>query len=337
MKAAFYRTYGPPSVISVEETQVPVPKENELLVKVHASTVNRTDTGMRTASYFVSRFFTGLFKPKLQISGTDFSGVVEDKGSEVTRFNVGDRIWGFNDEGLQSHAEYMCIKENQHILPIPEGISFEQATASPEGAHYAINFMNKVDMNEGDKVMVYGASGAIGSAMVQLLKDRKIYVTAVCGTKHIDLIKTLGPDKVIDYQTSDFTQDDERYHYVFDAVGKRTFGVCKKLLCPKGVYISSELGPYGQNIYLSLFTPLFGGKHVKFPLPKDIKTSMNKIQTLLEKGAFYPVIDETYPIGEITDAFEYALSGKKVGNIIINMNQKSADNYRDFPDRDPDT
>lgn len=319
MKAAFYRTYGPPSIISVEETGIPSPKENEVLVKIYATTVNRTDTGMRTANYFVSRFFTGLLKPKLQISGTDFSGVVESVGDGVSKFKTGDRIWGFNDEGLQSHAEYMCINENEPILPIPDGITYEQAAASTEGAHYAINFMNKVNPAAGDKVMVYGASGAIGSAMVQILKARGIVVTAVCGTNTVEQVKALGPDKIIDYQTTNFTNDDERYHCVFDAVGKRTFGICKKLLTPQGVYISSELGPGGQNIFLSLFTPLFGGKHVKFPLPKDIKASMIEIHALLESGAFKPLIDKTYPIEKIREAFEYALSGQKIGNIIINM------------------
>lgn len=317
MKATFYETYGPPSNIEVRETDKPAPKDNEILVKVHAATVNRTDTGLRTAVYFVSRFFTGLFKPRQAISGTDFAGEVEAIGKTVTQFKAGDKIFGFNDEGLQSHAEYLCISENEAIAHLPNNVSFAQGAASMEGAHYAINFMNKVKLKAGDKVMVYGATGAIGSAMLQLLKTKKIYVTAVCGTAHTEKVKALGADKVLDYQTSDFTADTERYQCVFDAVGKSTFGICKKLLLPKGVYISSELGPYAQNLFYSLFTPLFGRKKVKFPLPVNIKKSMACVKPLLENGSFQPLIDKTYPIEKIADAFDYAIAGKKVGNIIV--------------------
>ncbi|NNC86286.1 MAG: NAD(P)-dependent alcohol dehydrogenase, partial [Bacteroidia bacterium] len=200
---------------------------------------------------------------------------------------------------------------------VPDNINYVQATASMEGAHYAINVLNKVNLQKGNKVLVYGATGAIGSAMVQLLKAQGIYVTAVCGTAHIDKVKALGADKVLDYQTSDFTADTEKYHCVFDAVGKSTFGICKKLLIPKGIYISSELGPYGQNIYYSLLTPLFGGKKVKFPLPLDIKKSISIIHPMLANGSFTPLIDKTYSIEQTKEAFSYALEGKKVGNIVI--------------------
>lgn len=317
MKAVFYKKYGPPSLIEVKEADKPIPKEKELLVKVHAATVNRTDTGIRTANYFVSRFFTGLLKPKQPISGTDFSGEIQAIGNSVTNFKGGDKVFGFNDVGIQSHAEYMTIHEKEAIALIPNNINYTQAAASMEGAHYAINFLNKVKLQKGDKVMVYGATGAIGSAMVQLLKAKGIYVTAVCGTAHTEKVKALGADKVIDYQTSDFTADTEKYHCVFDAVGKSTFGNCKKLLLPKGIYISSELGPYAQNIFYSLFTPIFGGKKVKFPLPLDIKKSMSILQPMLVHGSFKPLIDKTYSIEQTEEAFTYALAGKKVGNIVI--------------------
>jgi NADPH:quinone reductase-like Zn-dependent oxidoreductase len=267
---------------------------------------------------YLIRAFTGLFKPSSLVPGTDFAGVVEAVGKDVTRFQAGDRVWGFRDEGLASQAQYMTMGADKNILRIPDGISFEQAAASPEGAHYAINFMNKIKLKPGHKVLVYGATGAIGSAAIQLLKARDIAVTAVCGTAHVERVKGLGPDRVIDYQTEDFTQDTERYHYVLDAVGKSTFGICKRLLLPGGVYISSELGPRSENLYLPLFTR-FSSKRVIFPVPYNIKKSMAIVQELLEQGKFRPMIDRSYPLEEIAEAYRYVLTGQKIGNVIINV------------------
>lgn len=319
MKAAIRRTYGPPETITIETVETPAPKENEILVRVHAATVNRTDCAVLTGKPFVMRFFTGLGKPKSPTTGTDFAGQIEAVGKQVTAFKVGERVWGFLDSGLASHAQYLTISEHAAVLPIPEHISYEQAAASAEGAHYAYNFVNKLSLNAAQKVLVYGATGAIGSAAVQILKSMGLYVTAVCNTQNIEIVTALGPDKVIDYLKEDFTRQEEQYDFVFDAVGKSTFSRCKPLLKPGGIYLSSELGPHAENLYLPLLTKIRGGKKVVFPIPSDIKGSLLFIQNLLEKGQFKPVIDRRYPLEHIAEAYKYVMSGQKTGNVIITL------------------
>ena len=262
-------------------------------------------------------FFTGLFGPSIKITGTDFAGVVESVGTSVKSFKPGDRVWGFHDGGLKTHASMITIKEEKYILKIADHFSFEEAAASSEGAHYAYNFINKVVLTSGQKVLVNGATGAIGSAAVQILKSLNVEVTAVCKSQHFEKIKSIGADHLIDYETEDFTTSNEKYDFVFDAVGKSTFPKCKRILKPKGIYISSELGPNAQNLYLPFITSLLGGKKVIFPLPTDIPKSLNFIQNLIKEGKFKPLIDQTYTIEEIRHAFEYVMTGVKIGNVII--------------------
>jgi NADPH:quinone reductase-like Zn-dependent oxidoreductase len=319
MKAIVYTRYGQPDVLQLKEVPMPVPKENEVLVRVQATTVNRTDCANLTARPFIMRFTNGLFRPRRQTPGTDFAGSVEAVGSNVSTFKTGDRVWGFGDQGIGSQAEYVCFPADKGIARFPEGLSGEQAAASLEGAHYAYNFINKVALAPGQKVLLNGATGAIGSALLQFLKYHGLYVAAVCDTKNVELIKSLGADKIIDYTRQDLTDDDEQYDYVFDAVGKSTFGKCKPLLKEKGIYISSELGPGSQNIFLALLTPMLGGKKVIFPIPSDIRGSMKYIHELTEKGKFKPVIDRTYPLDDIADAYRYVLTGQKTGNVVIRM------------------
>lgn len=319
MQASIYQAYGPPDVLQLKTVEKPAPKANKILVRVHAATVNRTDCAMLQAKPFIMRFFTGLFKPRNPILGTDFAGAIEAVGAGVTGFNVGDRVFGFDDNGLSSHAQYLTIDAGKGIAVIPENCSYEQAAASIEGAHYAYNFINKVQLNNGDKVLVNGASGAIGSAAVQLLKRYGAVVTAVCNTKNIEMAKAIGADRVIDYQREDFTKNGRQYDFVFDAVGKSTFNKCKALLKPGGVYISSELGWMAQNIFYALFTPFFSRKKVKFPVPVDIPGSVRLVKTLLAEGKFKPVIDRTYPLTETAEAFRYVLTGEKTGNVVLQI------------------
>lgn len=317
MQAATRQKYGPPAVLTVNEIDKPTPAATEILVKVHSATVNRTDCANLTGKPLVMHLVTGFLTPKLPTTGTDFAGVVEAVGSQATRFQVGDKVWGFHDTGLSSHAQYLTIPEKLPVEKMPDGVSFQQAAASIEGAHYAINFMNKTNIQPHYKVLVNGATGAIGSAMLQILKAKGVYVTAVCNTKNVGLIKSLGADKTIDYTTRDFTQDSEKYHFVFDAVGKSQFAKCKPLLEPGGVYISSELGPYWQNVYLPLLTKFSGDKRVIFPIPGDIPKSLQFMKGLLESGKFKPVIDRTYPLADIREAFRYVLTGQKTGNVVL--------------------
>lgn len=319
MKAAVHETYGPPSVLQIKEVDKPSPKDHEVLIRVYATTVNRTDSAMLSADPFIMRFFTGLVRPRRPIPGTDFAGQIEAVGKNVSNFQVGDKVFGFQDMGISSQAQYMCLAADQALALMPADSSYPQAAASLEGVHYAYNFLNKVSLKPGQKVLVNGATGAIGSAMVQLLKYYGAEVTAVCGTKNVDLVYTLGADKVIDYQTTDFTKSAGKYAFVFDAVGKSTFGQCKPLLESGGIYISSELGPMVQNPFLALISPLLGDKKVIFPIPSDCKRSVLLIKKLSEEGKFKAVIDRQYPLEEIADAYTYVATGQKIGNVVIKI------------------
>jgi len=323
IKAIVYQKYGPPNVLKLKEVEKPAPGDNEVLIRVYATTVNRTDTATIRAKPFFARFLTGLLKPKKQITGTEFAGEIEAVGNSVSALKAGDKVFGFADTGSGSHAEYMTIAANKAIT-IPNNITFEQAAASSEGAHYAYNSIKKVNLQKGQKVIVNGATGAIGSAAVQLLKYFGMYVTAVCNTTNIELVKSLGADKVIDYTEEDFTKDDQKYNFVFDAVGKSSFFKCKPLLQLSGVYISSDLGYLAQNIFLPFITPiikpLIGNKKTVFPIPTDISGSLLLIKKMIEEGKFKVVIDRKYPLEQIVEAYKYVEKGQKTGNVVITLN-----------------
>lgn len=320
MKAIVNTVYGSPDVLKLQELEKPVPKDNEVLIRVYATTVNRTDCAILRARLFIMRLFTGLRKPKRTTPGTDFAGKIEAVGKDVTSLKVGDKVFGFNDLGLSSHAQYMILPEEKGIATIPENITYAEAAASIEGAHYAYNFINKIELKKGEKVLVNGASGAIGSAAVQLLKYYGAHVTAVCDTRNIEVVKSIGADRVIDFTKEDFTAEpNEKYHYVFDAVGKSSFAKCRPLLEAGGVYISSELGSMAQNPFLALITPFGGNKKVIFPIPSDIRKSVLLVKKLLEEGKYKSVIDRTYSLENIADAFRYVETGQKTGNVVITV------------------
>jgi len=314
MKAVIRIQYGSPQVLSVKEVPIPKPGNREILVRVHAATVNRTDCAILSGKPFIMHFFTGLFTPRLKTTGTDFSGKVEAAGKHVSRFKVGDKVWGFKGFGLKSHAEYISISEESPVLIMPANITYEEAAASAEGAYYALDAVNMLHPKAGQKALVNGATGAIGSAMVQFLKFYGVYVSAVCSADQSEMVRSLGADKIIDFKTADFTKDNELYDFVFDAVGKSTFYKCKPLLKPEGIYTSSE-----PNLLQVLITPLLGGKKAMFRPPKSIKKALADIKELLENGHFKPVINRKYPLDKIADAFEYVASGKKIGNVVIVM------------------
>ncbi len=322
MKALVYTKYGPPDVLQLQEVEKPVPGVNEVLIKVHATTVNRTDCATIRAKPFFARIITGLFKPKKQIPGTEFAGEIEAIGKEVSSLKAGDKVFGFDDSGSRSHAQYLSIKEDNVVI-MPHTVSYGQAAASSEGAHYSYNFINKVNPKRGHHVLVNGATGAIGSAAVQLLKYFKVTVTAVCATKNIALVNSLGADIVIDYTKEDFTKNEQTYDFVFDAVGKSSFFKCKHLLNRGGVYISSDLGYLAQNIFLPLITPiikpLMGNKKTIFPTPKDVRGSILLVKRLMEQAKFKAVIDREFPFEQIVEAYRYVEKGQKKGNVVITV------------------
>ncbi|MGZ4666688.1 MAG: NAD(P)-dependent alcohol dehydrogenase [Frankiaceae bacterium] len=320
MKAAVHTRYGPPDVVRVSDVDTPAVKDHDVLVKVHATTVNRTDCGFRAGKPFIVRFFSGLLKPKATVLGTEFAGVVEAVGSGVTSFTAGDRVFGFSEGRFGAHAEYLVMPDDGALAAMPANATFEQAAPSTEGSHYALSYIRAAKIRSGQHVLINGATGAIGSAAVQLVKNLGATMTAVCGTPHVELVKALGADRVIDNTAEDFTKDEQTYDVVFDAVGKSSFGRCKRLLQPHGIYLSSDLGPLSQNPFLALITPLFGGKKVMFPIPpKHDQQGVRQFRELIESGTFTPVIDRRYRLDQIVEAYRYVETGQKVGNVVISV------------------
>src|SRR5918999_5106395 len=242
MRAVVHDTYGPPEVLRLEEVERPVPRESEVLIKVHASTVNRTDTGLRSAQYFISRFFTGLLRPKRTTPGTELAGQVEAVGAAVTEFKVGDQVFGVSANTAGAHAEFVCMKESAPLAHKPAGMAFEEAAAVPDGAILALSYLRRIDLQKKRHILVYGASGSIGTAGVQLARYFDADVTAVCSTKDVELVRSLGAGRVIDYTREDFAKSGERYDVIFDAVGKLSFKRCRGSLEPDGIYASTDLG-----------------------------------------------------------------------------------------------
>ena len=318
MKASFHTKYGPPEVLQIVEVNKPIPKDDEVLIKIHATTVNRTDCGFRQPEYFFVRFFSGVFKPKINILGTEFAGTVEAIGKNVTLLKVGESVFGLNTFKFGTHAEYVCIPEHKSIALKPENMSFEEAAAICDGLMLAINYIRKIDFKSTPKILINGASGSIGSAAVQLAKYYGAEITAVCRAEHFELIRSLGANKLIDYTKEDFTKTDDTYDTVLDAVGKSSFGKCKNILKPNGVYYSTELGDWAQNVFLPLFNS-FRNKKVKFPIPTDNKKDILFFKELIEGGNFRALIDREYPLEKIVEATKYVESGEKVGNVVITI------------------
>ena len=329
MKAIIYTEYGPPEIVRLAEAEKPVPKDNEVLIKIHATTVNRTDCGFRSADYFIIRIFSGLFRPRNKILGNEFAGEIEAIGKDVKSFLPGDKVFGYSDTKFGAHADYMVMAENGPITTMPVNMTYEEAAPITEGAHYALCDIRAAKIQSGQKILVNGATGAIGSAAVQLVKYFGAEVTAVCDTKNVDLVKSLGAHKIVDYTKEDFTKINETFEVVFDAVGKSSFGKCKPLLRKGGIYMSTELGYMSQNPFLALITPLLGGKKVLFPFPTINKKDVVFLKELVETGNYKPVIDRSYPLEQIVDAYRYVETGQKTGNVVINVTGKSGNTNRE--------
>jgi len=319
MKAVVYTKYGTPDVLQLKEVEKPIPKDNEVLVKIVATTVNRTDCGFRNPEYLLVRLVGGLFKPKKKILGSELAGVVEAIGKNVKTFKPGDAVFGLSTFNFGTHAEYICIAEEKSITIKPSNITYNEAAAVCDGAFLALSNIKKIDFTNHPDILVNGASGSIGSASVQLAKHFGAKITAVCKSKDFGLLKSLGADEVIDYTKEDFTKNGKQYDVVIDAVGKSSFFRCRNILKHKGIYFSTELGYLSQNILLALLTPLFGGRKVLFPIPKDSKEDIVIIKELIEAGRYKAVIDRTYSFEQIIEATRYVETGQKVGNVVITI------------------
>jgi NADPH:quinone reductase-like Zn-dependent oxidoreductase len=334
MKAAVSSRYGPPDVVHIQEVPRPIPAFDELLVRVRATTVNRTDCGYRGGKPFMIRFFSGLRRPKNPIWGTEFAGVVEAMGTEVTDYRVGDPVLGWCEGSFGAHAEYMTVRAGRPlVMKFPAGVTFAEVAASTEGSHYAMGFLRRSGVEAGADVMVYGASGAIGSAAVRFAKIMGFKVTAVCGTNAVGMVRGLGPDRVIDYQSEDVYADTQRYDLIVDAVGKRSFLRMRRLLKPKGIYTASERpGISRRGLFVPVFigwlltswmTTLFGGRRMIFVPPHDDPEAYRIIRDAITSGEFRPVVDRTYPFEEIAEAYRYAETGQKLGNLVIDVDRST--------------
>jgi NADPH:quinone reductase-like Zn-dependent oxidoreductase len=316
VRAVVHDTYGPPEVLRIEEVERPVPKENEVLVRVHATTVTRSDCGYRGADPFFTRVFTGLLRPKQRIVGMELAGVVEAVGSDVTEFEVGDEVFGLRSG---ANAEYVCVREQGALAHKPEGLSFEEAAALADGSSIARACLAKADLGPGKRIVVYGATGAIGTAGVQLAKAAGAHVTAVCNTKNVELVRSLGPDAVVDYEREDFTKSGETYDVIFDAVGKHSFRRCRSSLRAGGVFITTDLGFMWHVPPLALLTRWIGDKRVTLPIPKYAKEDVLHVKELVEAGRYRPVIDRTYPLEDVVEATRYVETGQKTGNVVLTI------------------
>jgi len=323
MKAAVQTRYGPPEVVRIAEVERPTIGDDDVLVQVHATTVNRTDCACRAARPAFMRLFTGIARPRAAVLGNEYAGIVEAIGSGVTAFAVGEKVFGYNEGPFGAHAQYLAIPADGSVATMPANLTYVEAAPSTEGSHYALAHIRGTKVTGGQAVLVYGATGAIGSAAVQLLKSLDVTVTAVCGPNQLDMVKGLGADRVVDYTSEDFTKDDQRYDVVMDSVGKTSFKQCRPLLKPAGIYVSSELGPYAQNPFLALLAPLQRGKRVKFPIPKHDQGMIEYFKELLESGKFKPVVDRTYPLSEIVEAYRYVETGQKIGNVVITVDHSA--------------
>jgi NADPH:quinone reductase-like Zn-dependent oxidoreductase len=295
----------------------PIPAANELLVQVHASTVNRPDCGFRAGHPWFIRSFIGVTRPKHTILGNEFAGVVESVGGEVSRYAVGDRVFGYNDTRFGGHAEYLTIDEGAAVATMPADRDFELMAPATEGSHYALAYIRRAGLDADSAVLVYGATGAIGSSAVQLIKSVGAHVTAVCNGEHVGLVAKLGADRVVDRKSTDFTTDTQRYDFIFDAVGKSSFWRCRQLLKPHGIWSSTDLGPLSQNPLLVLATRWSRGRRVLFPMPTIDKETVEYLKSLIVSRHFTPVFDRAYPLDEIVDAYRYVESEQKIGNVII--------------------
>jgi len=317
MRAVVHERYGPPEVLRLEEVERPVPDVDEVLVKIHAATVTRTDTGLRSAEYFISRFVTGLRRPRNKILGVEFAGEVEAVGAAVTEFKVGDSVFG--GKGFGAWAEFLSIQETDPVAHKPRGMTFDEAAAVFDGAELALACLRKADPLKGRSIVIYGASGSIGVAAAQLARHFGAHVTAVCNTKNVELLRSLGADEVLDYTQEDFTRNGKTYDVIFDSVGKHSFRRSRRSLKPGGIFIETDLGFMWHVPFLLLLTRWIGDKKVKIGIPNYTKQDLLFLKELIEAGKFRAVIDRRYPLEDVVEAVKYVETGQKTGNVVLTV------------------
>jgi NADPH:quinone reductase-like Zn-dependent oxidoreductase len=320
MRAVIHDRYGPPEVLRVADVERPVPDDDEVLVRVYATTVTRGDAmGVRSAEYRFTRLMTGIRRPRRTIHGTEFAGRVEEVGAAVTEFRVGDEVFGVKGG---ANAEYVTVREGGAIAQKPKALTFEEAAAIPEGSLLALSCLRPADPLRGKSVLVYGAAGSIGTAAVQLLAHHLgADVTAVCDTKDVEVVRSLGSRDVLDRLHEDFTKNGETYDVIFDAVGKHSFRRCRRSLKPGGIYVTVDLGFMYHLPLLALITRFVGSRRAKLGIGRYRKEDLLLVKELVDTGKYRPVIDRRYALDEIVEATRYVETGQKTGNVVLRVDE----------------
>jgi NADPH:quinone reductase-like Zn-dependent oxidoreductase len=331
MKVIVYKEFGLPDVLRVEEKEKPTPKDNDVLVKVHATTVNYGDLAARNfisitprqfnmpwLFWLGARFFFGTKTPKIEILGSEFAGEVEATGKDVTSFKKGDPVFGYLGQNMGAYAEYFCMPEKGTVAIKPENMTFEEAAAVPYGAIMALHLLSKAEVQSGQRILINGASGSIGSAAVQIAKHHfGAHVTGVCGTLRVDFVKSLDADEVIDYTKQDFTQNGETYDLIFDVLGKSSFSRCKGSLSKKGRYLRVSFK--SRQLLQMMWTSIFGSKKVICALAPGSQKDLTAAKELIEAGKIKAIIDKSFSMEQAAEAHRYVEEGQKKGHVIIKM------------------
>jgi NADPH:quinone reductase-like Zn-dependent oxidoreductase len=325
MKAIIVTKYGGPEVLQIQDVPTPSPKENEVLIKVHAAAVNNTDTTFRKGEPFISRFFTGLLKPKFPVPGDVLAGEIIRKGKNVTRFKSGDRVYGYSTDTFGAQAEYICLPDTSAITIIPETFSYEEAAGIVDGGHTALVFLrDKGNISKNQKVLINGASGSVGTAAIQIADSYGAEVAGVCSTENMEMVKSLGAKKVIDYTKTDFTQKNEKYDIIFDTVAKKSFFQCKNALSKNGIYLTTF--PTPAVLIKGIFQSKDKGKRAFF-VAAGMKPATDKIKNLkylselIGNYKLKTIISNRYSMNDIAEAHRYVETGHKKGNVIIKICQ----------------
>ena len=320
MKAVVQDRYGPPEVLRIEEVARPIPKDDEILIRVRASTVTQTDTHARRADLFLWRFVLGLRRPRSRTLGVELAGEVAAVGQHVRQFKVGDEVFGHPSSYFGAHAEYVCASERAALAPKPAGMSFDEAAAVCDGASQAIDTLRKAGVGEGRRIVIYGASGSLGTAAVQLAKHFGAHVTAVCGTDHVELVRSLGADEVVDYRQHDFTKNGQTYDAIIDAVGKYSFRRGRRALRPGGIYVATDGGRFLlDTLAMYVATRFVGSKRVRTGIGRRIKQDVLFFKELIEAGEFRAVVDRRYPMDKVVEAHRYVETWHKAGNVVLTI------------------
>lgn len=316
MRAVVQDRYGSPDVLRIAEVDRPEPQADEILVRVRASTVSQTDTHVRAAHPFFWRLIGGLRRPKWRTLGVDLAGEVEAVGSAVTEFAVGDAVFGSPSSYLGCHAEYVCTRTDRALAIKPASLTFEEAAAVYDGGSQALSTIRQAEVRPGQRLMIYGASGSLGTAAVQLAKHYGAHVTGVTSGQHVELVRSLGADKVIDYTRVDVMRTGARYDAIIDAVGKQTFRRARRALEPSGVYVATD---GFENVFTWVAMRLVRRKRLRFGSGRRSKEDIELLKGLIEAGEYRPVIDRTYPMSEVAEAHRYVEAWHKAGNVVLRM------------------